>query len=244
MRAAEFLRALRELPLRDLGAIGGNFVVVAPHPDDETLGCGGLVAAACARGYDVRILIVSDGTGSHPLSAEYPPARLRTVRAAETLQAAKSLGVDPAQVTFLGLPDRDVPSEGREAEKAAAAIIDLARRCRARAVMVTCGSDPHCDHQAAFAIARIATARLLDVALYAYPIWAWSLPPWTDIEEGPVDGFRFDISAQLAAKRCAIRAHHSQMGGLITDDPTGFRLDRAMLEHFERPFEYFVKVAT
>src|SRR5580704_966399 len=103
---------------------GGGLVVIAPHPDDESLACGGLIAEARAQGRPVRVVIVSDGTGSHPASKSYPKARLRELRETEARNAAKELGLDPVDdVVFLRLPDRFVPSEGPRAEKAVTAII-------------------------------------------------------------------------------------------------------------------------
>ena len=75
-RAGDVHDAMRALPVaRDLDEITGNrcALILAPHPDDESLGCGGLIAEACARGRPPAVIIVSDGTGSHPLSREYPP---------------------------------------------------------------------------------------------------------------------------------------------------------------------------
>ena len=68
-------------------------LVLAPHPDDETLGCGGFVIEACKRGRPPLIVAVTDGAGSHAGSTAYPPARLKALRAAELRSAAQILGV-------------------------------------------------------------------------------------------------------------------------------------------------------
>ena len=94
------------------------FVVIAPHPDDESLACGGLIAEACRQGFRVRIIVVSDGAGSHPNSKAYPPDRLRSLREEEARRAGAELGVAPEEMLFLGLPDRFVAPEGIEAERA------------------------------------------------------------------------------------------------------------------------------
>ncbi|NEU12916.1 PIG-L family deacetylase [Methylobacterium sp. BTF04] len=241
MHADAFLKAAEALPVGDLDALlnGGGLVVVAPHPDDESLGCGGLIAAARARGRDVRVVIVSDGCGSHTHSALYPPLKLRALREAETLEAVGALGVPPESVTFLRLPDAGVPSTGPVAQQAADAIVAAVRDSGAGAVCVTWGHDPHCDHQAAAAIVRLAQPTLGGAKAFAYPVWGWTLPMGTEVGPGPT-GLRLDISAHLPAKARAIAAHRSQTTDLIADDPTGFRLEPAMLTRFAQDHEIFV----
>lgn len=244
VRADAFLDALERLPvgrLDDLAAAGG-LVVVAPHPDDESLGCGGLIAQACRMGRDVRIVVVSDGCGSHPGSRLHPPKRLRALREAETLSAARALGLAPEHVRFLRLPDAHVPREGRLAREAALAVARAARDCAAGAVFVTWRHDPHCDHEAAAAIVALARPDLAGARVYAYTVWGGALPP--DAEVGPAPrGWRLDVRDEGAAKRRAVQAHASQTTGLIADDPGGFRLDPAMVERLCGPYEIFVEAA-
>jgi LmbE family N-acetylglucosaminyl deacetylase len=245
MHADAFLAAAERLPVGDLDALtaGKGLVVVAPHPDDESLGCGGTMAEARARGRDVRVVIVSDGCGSHTHSALYPPAKLRDLRETETVYAVGILGVPAEAVTFLRLPDAGVPSTGPVAEAAAARIAAIARDADAGAVCVTWGHDPHCDHQAAAAIVRLARADLGPIRTFAYPVWGWTLPQGTEVGPGP-SGLRLDIGAHRAAKAAAIGAHRSQTTDLISDDPTGFRLEAAMIARFTGPYEIFVAMDT
>ena len=90
MRADAFFEAVKALPVAPLATLvpeGRGLVVVAPHPDDESLGCGGLIVQALADGRAVRVVIVSDGCGSHPNSKAYPHERLRALRESETVAA-------------------------------------------------------------------------------------------------------------------------------------------------------------
>ena len=122
---------------------------------------------------------------------------------------------------------------------AAARIAAIARDADAGAVCVTWGHDPHCDHQAAAAIVRLARVDLGPIRTFAYPVWGWTLPQGTEVGPGP-SGLRLDIGAHRAAKAAAIGAHRSQTTDLISDDPTGFRLEPAMVERFTGPYEIFV----
>ncbi len=243
MKASAFLAVAEALPLADLPTLigDGGLVIVAPHPDDESLGCGGLIASARAGGRDVRLLVISDGVGSHRHSRSHPPARLRALREAETIEAAAALGLEAAAVRFLRLPDAAVPTEGPDAETAVDAIVATADACAAGAVCVTWRHDPHCDHLAAAILVERARPRLNAARVYEYPIWGWTLPEGTDVGAGP-SGLRLDIAARMEAKRAAVAAHRSQTTALITDDPEGFRLDATMLERFARPFEIYLDV--
>lgn len=240
MRADAFLPLLDSLPVADLSAMANRgLVVVAPHPDDESLGCGGLIAEARARGLPVRLVVVSDGCGSHPNSRLYPPERLRRLREDETRRAVAELGLAPEHVTFLGLPDAHVPSTGATAQAAADAIANAVRESGADAVFVTWRHDPHCDHTAAADIVGLARPLMPGIRAYAYPVWGWTLPPEREVGPAP-EGFRLDVEAHRAAKRRAVAAHASQTTGLIADDPDGFRLSGEMVDRLCGPYERFV----
>lgn len=241
MRADEYLKAVAALPVRDFDAIAGpgGLVVMAPHQDDEALGCGGLLAEAAARGRDARVVFVSDGVGSHPTSKAYPPERLRGLREAEAQAAAAHLGLGSAALTFLRLPDRYVPGAGPVAEAAATRIAALARECAATSLFVTWGHDPHGDHVTSYAIAERVGALVPGLPVLAYTVWGWRLPPGTEIPGGPPRGARLDVGPRLPAKRAAVMAHVSQTTRLIDDDPQGFCLEPSMIEALCGPHEAF-----
>ena len=78
-------------------------VIIAPHPDDETLGCGGVACKKIANGAEVRFVFVTDGATSH--AAQVGSAALRRIRAQEAIDATGRLGADPDRVAFLDFPD-------------------------------------------------------------------------------------------------------------------------------------------
>ncbi len=238
--AAVFFEQADALPLRGIAEIDlGMVLVLAPHPDDESLGCGGLLAAQATRGL---VIVVSDGSGSHPGSKRFPPQRLAELRAVEAGQALACLGLDAGALTLLGLPDRAVPHPGEPGFAGAVdTIVGLARRHAVSTILASWRLDPHTDHQATYGMARAAQRELgQGVRLLEYPIWGWGLPPATPIALGPPQGFRLDIGPFLERKKAAIQAHRSQVSGLIDDDPEGFRLDPQTLARFERPFEIYL----
>jgi LmbE family N-acetylglucosaminyl deacetylase len=103
-------------------------LIVAPHPDDETLGCGGAIALLAAKGYDLQVLVISDGTGSHPHSQTHPAPVLESIRSQETIAALGILGVDPGSIAFLHLKDGAIPTiTAPEAKKYTATLNALPR---------------------------------------------------------------------------------------------------------------------
>jgi LmbE family N-acetylglucosaminyl deacetylase len=241
MTAGEVLDAAHSFPFRPLREMLEDrpFIVVAPHPDDESLACGGLIAEACRQGLRGKVVIVSDGAGSHPNSKAYPPDRLRSLREDEARQAGAELGLRPEEMLFLGLPDRLVPHENEEAERAIGVIADCVREIGAGSLFVSWRHDPHCDHEASYLIARDVQRRVGKVRLFEYVVWGHTLPPSTEVD--PIlSGFRLRMDREeQEKKRRAIAAHRSQTSALIDDDPDGFRFTRIDLARFDLPYEFF-----
>ena len=244
MIAADALRAMAALPFAPLGAVTSNntALILAPHPDDESLGCGGLIAAASAAGHPLFVLILTDGTGSHPNSRSYPPARLKAVREQEARAAVAILGLPADRIGFLGLRDTAAPASGAAFEQAVAAILSIAEAAGAATVLAPWQHDPHCDHLAAHGMATAVSARC-GARHLSYPVWGWTLPPDTPLPGPAPRGVRLGVTAHLPAKRRAIAAHASQHSGLIDDDPGGFQLPPELLDVLIRPYETFLTAA-
>jgi len=101
---------------------GRTRLVLAAHPDDETLGAGGLIAASAANGARVEVIIATDGAASHPDSPTHTPDQLARQRREEATEAVARL--DPqATLTFLGLPDGALRHCQRALEQALADVL-------------------------------------------------------------------------------------------------------------------------
>jgi LmbE family N-acetylglucosaminyl deacetylase len=240
MRAGELHLAWTRLPVATADTIvgTGRTLILAPHPDDESLGCGGLIAELCRLGRPPRVVVLTDGAGSHPGSRVFAATALRDVREQEVRRALRALGLgDQDGPTFMRLPDTAAPHDGPAFDDAVANLAAYAVGCAA--ICATWAHDPHCDHQAAHKIAAAAAART-GLRHIAYPVWGWTLPPTACLPGDVAVGWRLDIAASLAMKRAAIAAHRSQHGGVIEDDPNGFALPAALLEVFARPYEVFL----
>ncbi|TGD83337.1 PIG-L deacetylase family protein [Hymenobacter wooponensis] len=221
----------------------GPTVVVAPHPDDESLGCGGLLTLLRQVGLPAWCVLVSDGTMSHPHSQKFPPAARRALREQELCEALGLLGLSDQALHTLGLPDGSVPGPDTPLGAAAAAHLqEFFTTTQPQTVLVPWRRDPHPDHRATSQLVRAALAGLPTAPrLLEYVVWAWERASPADLPQpAEAHGFRLDIRSVLPQKQQAIAAHRSQLaGGPIDDDPAGFTLAAGMLAHFDRPVEVF-----
>jgi LmbE family N-acetylglucosaminyl deacetylase len=237
MKAGAVHAAFRALPVAGLGTIlPGTTLLLAPHADDESLGCGGLIAALCDEGRPPVVVVLTDGAGSHPGSASWPGERLRAEREREAARATGLLGLPEGRLHFLRLADTASPTAGPAFEDA---VHDLSRIAAAEGcgtVLTTWGHDPHRDHESAWLIGR-AVALDGGLRLLAYPVWGWLIDAGVELDVAQPAGWRFDVTRWRAVKARAIAAHETQYGGLIDDDPDGFRLPAALLAVFAQRFE-------
>lgn len=195
-------------------------MVLAPHPDDETLGFGGIIAAAVADGTDVTVVVLTGGGASHR-HVDWPMERLVAVREAETVAAVAALGLAAHRLHFLRRVDGAlVDDEATVAEVAA-----VLARSGARTLLVTDAADGHPDHRAAFRLAVRLVQRGAATGLATAPIGL-------QLDGGDTAGFvAVDCTAALSAKRQAIAAHRSQLGELLPAG-SGFCLSREALRPF------------
>lgn len=145
-------------PVRD------RVVVLAPHPDDEVLGTGGLLRWLAGRGIPTTVVAVTDGEASHARSELITPATLRRVRAEEREAALAALGVEPSLVR-LGLPDGAVTAHRAALTEAIGGLVDAGTT-----VVAPWRVDGHPDHEAVGHAAAIAVEHR-GSALWEVSIW-------------------------------------------------------------------------
>lgn len=242
MRISAYLRKVAELPYASLDLLAGHGVtILAPHPDDEALGTGGLIAACSQAGIGVSVAVLTDGSGSHPNSKSFPRERLIELRRQECSLGLRHLGLQPRDVSYFGLPDTAAPSSGALFDETVTRLSKLVAANGSRSLFVTWDKDPHCDHLAAAGMACAVARSIPGLEVWHYPIWGWYLRGSKHIPRPAPQGFRLDIAPWLDQKRRAIAAHASQMTALIDDDPHGFRFTHPQLQRFLEPTEYFIR---
>lgn len=208
-----------------------TLLVIAPHPDDEVLGCGFLMRRVAAAGGRVMIAWMTDGGGSHGELDAGARGALVARRQGEALAGVAELGVSLAEACFLGCPDGGLGADGERMAQALDRLQHLCDRHAVETVVVTAADDGHPDHRAAFAIAQqLAVARI-----YSYPIStkydgeAYASPPGAVcIPPGSGD-----------LKRHALARHVSQreQGGAI------YPLSAATIDRFCAEPEIFLPIA-
>lgn len=177
---------------------GHQIVVVAPHPDDELLGCGGTMRKHIEAGDEVSVLFVTSGERTAALALRSAEARIST-REDEAVAAAAVLGVSRQQLGFLRYPDGAVSSRPPAGES-------LADAMRARApdlVYVPFPYEAHRDHVATFrlvaeALAGGSVTSVRNVALYEV---------WTPLCPNTI----VDVTGQLARKIEALGSYTSAL---------------------------------
>lgn len=150
-------------------------MIVAPHPDDETLGCGGTIIKKLRRGAAVHVVFTTDGGGSHRAMDR---EKLAATRMNEAKSACARLGVPIDNVLFLGFPDGEL----FEHEDAAAhQLLQLMEKYNPSQVFATYCHDKHPDHLATNRAVRDAMQRSSRArTLLEYPVWFWEHWPWME----------------------------------------------------------------
>lgn len=181
-----------------------TIVVLAPHPDDEVIGCGGTILLAARRGDRVVVVFLTSGElGLRHL----PPAEAWSIREQEARDAAGVLGT--AESHFFRLPDWGCAEREAEAAERLCAVLTAERPAL---VYLPHPGEVHPDHAACLPIARCAlrVAGPPTPELRGYEVWT-PLAAHDYVE---------DISPVIARKLEALACHRSQL--------TEFRYDRAV----------------
>jgi LmbE family N-acetylglucosaminyl deacetylase len=150
-------------------------LVVAPHPDDETLGCAVAVMRKRDAGTPVTVVVVSDGARSEP--AILPPAELVELRKAEARRACARLGVGEGDVVFLDFPDAGLSGK---VDEVAGRLAELIRARSPEQLLVPVSCEGHPDHDATNEAARRAVESIeFRGQVLEYAVWLWTHWPWT-----------------------------------------------------------------
>lgn len=243
---ASLLRDADELPLFEEQMVRelGRTMVIAPQPDAESLGCGGLLALLRKHQQPCSVIFLGDGSASHPNSVTFPPTALVKLRKYEAQMALAELGVDKKFAKFMSLIDGQLPrSSDANFVDTAYALAELLKQFYPDTLIVPWRRDPNGDCRAAYELACEALTHLdYHPRLLEYPVWSRLSGSYHNAPHpGEMIGWRVDTSSVQDIKLRAIGAHHSQLGQIVDDDPEGFHLHPHMLKPFLLPYDVFLE---
>ena len=191
-----------------------RLLVVAPHPDDETIATGLLIQQVRAAGGEVQVLLLTAGD-NNPWPQRWLERRLwigagdrlrwGRRRLLEMQQALLQLGVPTQAMHFLDWPDLGVTERLLQADRAPLATLRAAlMRCAPSLLAIPALDDRHPDHAAAHVLVRLALAQSGNPPPVLTYLIHGTAPPDGNLDVG-------GSPAQRASKLVALTAHHSQM---------------------------------
>lgn len=181
------IRILRQCILRFLSRLFGTpfrgslgpYLIVAPHPDDEVLGCGGLIAQTVALTGRVYIVFLTGGESSHDACCNLDRKAIKDARRGLFADAGRHLSIQVENVVFLDWGDGKIGREGHG--ESINNIKDLAgsiRKLRPAAVFAPHPFEGWSDHEAAERITRAAIERSgVSCKFFHYCVWFWFSMP-------------------------------------------------------------------
>ncbi|MBL7498562.1 PIG-L family deacetylase [Frankia sp. CNm7] len=225
-------------------------LVVAPHPDDETLGCGVSIMRKREAGTQVTVVIVTDGAAAEP--AILPPAELAALRKEEARRAGSRLGLRASDIRFLDVPDATV---SERLDEVADRLAELIKELEPEQLLIPTSCEGHPDHDATNAAAIEAAKRAgFTGQVLEYAVWLWTHWPWTRgygsegynsrrLLRDPLTRVREVRPLLVGAKgyrsrqAYALAAHGSQVGPAVG----GGALPLSLLAATRTPFELYLE---
>lgn len=225
-----------ELSVENWLPSSARLVIVAPHPDDEVLASGGLIATHLAQGGRVLIVAVTDGEASHGGLSAVKRDDLAYLRRSERWLGLRLLGLAQPTVVALGLEDGLVQQQQQALFERLTSLLQPTD-----VVVSTWENDGHPDHDTTGEVARRASAAI-GCAYLAAPVWMWhwatpgdTRVPWRRLRGLPLS------AADGSRKRAALAVHRSQLSPRSTEPGTelGAVLGPAIVERAAWRTEYF-----
>jgi len=221
-------------------------IVFAPHPDDETLGCGGTIAKRISEAYDVLIVVMTDGRHafyrSLGMNSNPSPEELRLIRIEEMVRAAEILGVSEENIILLNFEDGTLEKNSKEAEERVTHIISETRPTE---VFIPYEKDHHTDHRATNRIVRGSIKRLgLPISEYQYSIYQKysRIRPVIDKSLNFLrhNVVQVDISDFLSVKERAIKEFKSEITMISSKQTRPVLADSTVKRHLKNKEMFYI----
>ncbi len=192
-------------------------MVFSPHQDDETLGCGGMIALKREQGIRVAVTFLTDGRGNSGIKPRSQQETIQ-IRKQEAVTALKILGVNTTDIHFLEQPDGTLQSLLKEERKQLVdKLAELIITYQPQEVYVPHRKDCHRDHEATYELVKAAMVQArVKVDLLQYPIWLmWRAPLFIILKLADISpAYRLSIQGVQDKKYRAISSYKSQIESL------------------------------
>ena len=224
---------LLHLKSKPIEANKKSAIVFSPHQDDETIGCGGMIALKRSQGIPVKVVFLTDGRYGKP--SDVKPENAVKFRQEEALTALNILGIEPSQTQFLDETDGSLAQLTEPQQNLLIAkLVEILQSFEPQEVYVPHHHDGHPDHEATYSLVRTAIeVSRQQIELLQYPIWMLWRNPLSSHEylHKNSHAYRLSISDFKEKKHQAIGAYKSQTPNL----PSSFK--QAMYSSYEMFFK-------
>jgi LmbE family N-acetylglucosaminyl deacetylase len=224
----------QDMSILDEKNLGKPALIFSPHPDDETLGCGGTIIKKKRAGANIKIVFMADGSKSHRRFVS--EKRLKSIRAREAVAAGRTLGLSDSDIHFLGYKDAEL---FKYRKSAVSKVIEILLQQQPEEIFIPYYQEPSLwnkDHLATNRIVLSAIQRLRkNIDIFEYPIWFLCYWPWANTPIYSINNFLYILKINiisnyfllkdfhcsvyigdvLGIKRAALNQHKSQMTRLV-----------------------------
>lgn len=149
-------------------------IVIAPHPDDEIIGCAGLIRQLLKAGKQLDVVILSGGEKSHSGCCQIDEKTLIEARRNLSRQAAQVVGLPLEHLHFLNYPDGNIAYNHLETNRLKQLITEM----RPDTIFIPHKGEGWSDHVEAGRIIKKLTEDCTDIQLYEYCVWFWYYNVW------------------------------------------------------------------
>lgn len=228
------LEQLNPLDIENYFPKNNRILILAPHPDDEILGCAGLMQKLSKLQRNIVLVAVTNGTKSHPDSTFYTEEQLNQIRPAESKAALQVLNIQNIQHIALNLQDGAIASSHAEF------YAKLEQLLKPNDILITTyEKDGHPDHEhSAYVVSKIA--KKYQLKHFQVLIWAWHWAQPNNAQIAWEQAYRLDLSSsELELKHRAIQCFKSQ---LDVDGSTGQApiLSSEVVDRILMPYEVYI----
>lgn len=162
--------------LKEIAKSNGNVLIVAPHPDDEVIGCGGLISRLVSQGNIPYIIIMTGGEGSHRGCCSISGEEIRTARRMLTRNALAILEIPQDHIHELDFPDGGIDAKHGQIKELKKIIRDISPK----SVFVPHWGEGWHDHVSTAEIVKSILPKTTGV--YEYCVWMWYYNVWCGLD--------------------------------------------------------------